>query len=229
MTALFKEASKRSGFLSPAEARTVVSVPLPDGPNSSLATLYAQLEPTVVAPTQVAVQLVAELLGIRQIVATVAIPPGYSGIVAIATGIVADCWHGDAYGVLQRGSLQMKLAVRPCCSGFNVSVPAELTTRLVPRRDPSIPAPCMPLVRNEGAYNVVTDTAPDVLAIAETERVLRVVAISDANPGGLSGLGMSILHWPANTEVIFEPRGNAEGPRSLSFTNVNYWQVETVH
>lgn len=224
----YKRANNAIGHLSPSEPRTVVTVPLPDGATSSLATLYAQLAPTVRAPTQVAVRLEAELMGMRQLVATAAIPPGYSGIVAIATGIVADAWHGTAYGVLQRGSLSMSLAARPCCSAFNVQVPAQLSTFLTPRLQPATPAACMPLSRHEGGYEVVTG-ATGAVAVAVTERVLRIVAISDAAIGGLSGLGSSILHWPASTRVDFEPRGNAEGPRNLVFTNTTYYQVELVH
>jgi hypothetical protein len=225
----FKAEVGNVGHLSPTEAQNVVTVQMPGGPNASLAALFAQLAPTVRTPTQVAVQLVAEVLGMQQVVATAALPAGYSGLVAVATGIVADAWHGRAYGVLERGSLDMRLATRPCCSGFRVAVPAILTTRLTPRLKSAVPAPCLPLVRHEGAYECVTLTAPNVVAIAETERVLRVVAISDGNQGGLSGFGSAILHWPPQTEVIFEPRGNVEGPRNLTFTNITYAQVEIVH
>ncbi len=226
----FKLAVASKGHLSPERVTTVVSVQLPDGPNQSLATLYAHLEPTVRAPTQVAVRLEAELLGTRQLVATAAIPPGYNGIVAVATGIVADSWHGTAYGVLQRGSLHMKLGTRACCSSHSVSVPAELTTRLVPRLLTAVPAACLPLVRHEGAYNVLWLDGDGVLAVAETERILRVVALaSDAGAGGLSGFATTIIHWPQEREVIFEPRGNAEGPRTLTFSNIDYAQVEVVH
>jgi hypothetical protein len=230
MTAPFKLEHGSKGHLNPSRVETVVSVQLPDGPNQSVAALYAHLEPTVRAPTQVAVRLESELLGTRQLVATVAIPPGYNGIVAVASGIVADSWHGTAYGVLQRGSLHMKLGTRACCSSFAVSVPAELTTRLVPRLLSAVPAACMPLVRHEGAYNVLWLDADGTLAVAPTERILRVVAVSnDVGPGGLSGLGTTIIHWPQEREVIFEPRGNAEGPRTLTFTNIDYCQVEVVH
>lgn len=227
---MFKVGRAQVGHLSPSEAQRVVTVQLPGGtPNASLATLFAQLAPTVRAPTQVAVRLEAELMGISTVVATAALPPGYSGIVAIATGIVADAWHGSAYGVLERGALSMRLATRPCCSGFRVAVPAALTTRLTPRLQPATPAACLPLTRNEGAYNCTSGIGAGAVPIASTERVLRIVAISDAAPGSLSGLGMAIINWPANTRVDFEPAGNAEGPRTLTFASTVYYQVEIVH
>jgi len=75
--------------LSPDTTRTLLSVPLEgDEPVSSMATLYAELHQE--ALHVVGVQLVAELLGTRQIVATAGIPPGFAGIAALATGIVAD-------------------------------------------------------------------------------------------------------------------------------------------
>jgi hypothetical protein len=229
VTALFKSNSARAGHLSPGEAKSVVSVPMPDGPTSSLATLYAQLAPTVRAPTQVAVQLEAELMGIRTVLATVAMPPGYSGIVAVATGIVADVWHGSAYGVLERGSLRMSLGVRPCCSGFGITVPAELQTRLTPRLKSGLPAPCMPLVRHEGAYDVETDVAPGVVTVAATQRVLRVEVITNG-AASVSGLGLSPLTIGANQQVSWEPRGNVEGPRTLNFAGgIAYYSVEMVH
>jgi len=226
----FKIARGSKGHLNPNRTEEVVSVQLPDGPNQSLATLYAHLEPTVLAPTQVAVRLEAELLGTRQLLGTAAIPPGYNGVAVVATGVVADSWHGTAYGVLQRGALHLKLGTRACCSSFSVSIPAELNTRLVPRLLTGVPAACMPLVRHEGAYDVLWGDADGSVAVAQTERILRVVAISsDAGQGSLSGLGGTIIHWPAETRVDFEPRGNAEGPRTVTFANVSYFAVEVVH
>jgi len=225
---LYRENSGRTNHLDARKTRTVVSVQLPEGPNASLATLYAQLDGDVRAPTQVAVRLEAELLGTRQLVATAAIPPGYNGIVALATGIVADSWHGTAYGVLRRSQLELRLATRPCCSSFSVVVPATLTTRLVPRLASATPTATLPLVRDQGAFNCYAGVAGAV-NLAGTERATRIVAISDVGGGNLAGLGMNPIAWPASTRVDFEPRGNCEGPRTLTFAGTTYYQVEIVH
>lgn len=208
--------------------KDVVSLPLEDGPNTSLVTLYVELAST--APNVVAVRLESELLGTRELIATAAIPPGFAGIAAIATGIVADGWHASAHGVLRQAALTCKLGARPCCSGHRVVVPAALTTRLTPRLKTTVPTAHLPLNRTEGSYNAVVGAAGS-LPIAATERVTRIVAISDpAGAGGsLSGLGMAILNWPAGQAVEFRPNGNAEGPRTLTFAGTTYYQVELVN
>lgn len=214
--------------LNSKRVKTVVSVPLPKGPNSSLATLYAELDNRAASP--VAVRLESELLGTRQLIGTAAIPPGFAGIAAIATGVVADAWHGSAHGTLQEASLTLKLGVRPCCSGFRVVVPSALTTRLTPRLKSAVPTSHSPLEREAGSYNCLYGTE-GTETIAATERITRVyaVATSDGPGGSLSGLGLEIIHWPAGQPAEWWPKGNAEGPRSLTFAGTAFYIVELVN
>jgi len=213
--------------LSFEQPRTILSLPLAEGEPeaiSSMATLYAELQEP--APATVAVRLVAELMGTRQAVATAGIPPGFSGIAALATGIVADAWHVEAWGRLHRGKLDVKLAVRECCSGHNVMVPAALQVD-VPWLHALTPEAILPLNRHEGAYQLRAGV-DGVEPIAATERILRVVATAGVAVGGLSGFSRQIWHWPSGATVSAYPRGNLEGPRSLSFSNTVYYQVEVV-
>jgi hypothetical protein len=220
----WKELVGNVGALSPTQPRNVVSVPVEGGPNSSLATLYVHLDGR--AAFNVAVRLEAELLGTRGLVGTAGIPPGFDGLAIIATGIVADCWHASAYGVLPQGSLDCKLGVRPCCSGHRVEIPAALQHD-VPSLKTLEPASVLPLSRHEGKYNLLwgTDGNEQIFGV---ERILRVVAIADEGQGGLSGFASTIIHWPAGTRFDAYPRGNSEGPRTLTFTNTVYYQVEVV-
>lgn len=222
---LYKELLGNVSSLRFDEPKDVVSVRLHGGPNTSLATLYAELDDT--APGVIGVRLECELMGTRQLVATAGVPPGFAGIVAIATGIVADCWHATAYGTLQQAALTCKLGVRPCCSGHKVEVPAALQ-QSVPRLLTLEPAAVLPLNRHEGAYNLLWGTSGS-FGIFRTERILRVKALADAGADGtLSGFAQTIIHWPAETWFDAYPRGNSEGPRTLTFGNTLYYQVELV-
>ena len=213
--------------LSARTPREVVGLPVTDdaAPVSSLATLYAELVQPAAAV--VAVRLVASLLGTRQLVATAGIPPGFAGIAAIATGIVADSWHAEAYGVLNEGRLHVKLGARECCSGHRVVVPAALqqdVPLLSPLEQPAI----LPLVRDEGAYDLLDGTDGSE-AIEPVERVLRIVATAGAGgPATISGVSNTLWSVPAGETVIAEPRGNLEGPRTITFVGTTYYQIETV-
>lgn len=227
---LWKRLVGQVSSLSHERVKTVVSVPMPgDGePNTSLATLYAELADR--CPNPIAVRLESELLGTRQLVATANVPPGFAGVVAIATGIIADQWHGTAHGVLDSATLTLKLGVRPCCSGHRVVVPPNLTTQLTPRLKALQPTAHLPLNRAEGSYNVVDGTAGQV-QLSAAERVLRIVAIADPLGAGgtLSGVGMSPLAFDAGQVVEYQPRGNLTGPRTLTFAGTTYFQVELVN
>jgi hypothetical protein len=212
--------------LSARTPREILAVPWDASePVSSEATVYASLSQRTGAT--VAVRLVAGLLGHRQLVGQAGIPPGFSGIAVIASGICADAWHVEAFGTLLDAKLDVALGVRPCCSGFAVQVPALLQQN-VPLINPLTPALCMPLNRADGRYELVSGDAGTENLIAG-ERVLRLVVTADPLlPATVSGVSLALWAIPIGETRELQPRGNLEGPRDITFVNTTFYSLETV-
>jgi hypothetical protein len=219
--------------LSQVQAREILAVPWDDPqPVSSEATVYAGLVSREPAATgTVAVSLVAGLLGHRQTVATAGIPPGFSGLAVVATGIVADSWHVEAMGGGSDISLQVALGIRQCCSGFGVFVPPELQSNIPTPPGEDFPARVQPIGREHGAYRGVTaaNTAISV-SLDEGDRVLR--AEVDTSGGVAVSLSFASFSWliPADDRREISPAGNLQGPATLTTggATVAYYMFELV-
>lgn len=223
--------------LPPLTPREILSVPIDCDDNvASQATVYAGLQSRLppVGGT-VAVSLVAGLLGHRQTVATVGIPPGFDGLAVTASGIVADAWHVEAFGGGSDVSLSVALGVRHCCSGFAVFCPPELQSNIPQAQTgaPDFPPRVLPLGREHGAYRVIAGTSapgPGAILLDNADRVLRIV-VSAGPAGDVAFYGFPIWSWviPSRTTQTLEPRGNQQGPAALSLTgDVEYYSIEVV-
>jgi len=116
-----------------AERDQIVGLPLVtpdevltiDGDFNS-ATVYAAIDAQT--PGVVRVELHAELLGVRRLIASAFVVAGFTGPAISVTGIAVDGWHVMA--VASSGAVRLKvgIAARRCCSGFAVFVPPELLT-----------------------------------------------------------------------------------------------------
>ena len=213
--------------LAPNRARRFLSLPCGETePVSSEATVYAGLRSYL--PGAVAgVRLIAECMGHEQLIATAGIPAGFDGIAAIVSGVVADAWHVEAYGAGSDLELSAALAIRQCCSGFGVCVPAELQQDVPPLLGEDAPR-VLPLGRSDGAWRAITATSPGTAVIAAGDRVTRIVATADAlTQAQVTGLGFTWI-IPARETRELRPAGNLQGPRSLVFGSVDYYTVEIV-
>jgi hypothetical protein len=88
------------------------------------ATVYAAVDQQT--PGIVRVDLSAELLGIRRVVASAFVVQGWNGPIITATGIAVDGWHVSAAASSPAVRLKVGISARRCCSGFGVFVPSEL-------------------------------------------------------------------------------------------------------
>lgn len=222
------------------DPREVLSVPAEDGlPVSSEATVYAGL--TTRSANVIGVRLVAGLMGHRTVIGAAGIPAGFDGICVIASGVVADAWHVEAWdnpppGVDPAADLKLTVAlgIRQCCSGFAVEVPADLQARI-----PNLPAasaagdlsPVLPFGRDQGAYRVLTDTgAPLSFTVEPGERILRLVLdpldATDMNVVGFPGAAASLVLPPVRAEIL--PNGNAAGPATITVGFADYGLLELV-
>jgi hypothetical protein len=219
--------------LSAQKPREILAVPWDDtNPVSSEATVYAGLVSREPAATgTVAVRLVAGLLGHRQVVATAGIPPGFSGIAVIASGIVADAWHVEAFGGGSDVQLQCALGIRQCCSGFGVFVPPELQSNIPAEGGSALPARVLPLGREHGAYRAITGSGTAAITLDAADRILRFEVTADgavSTPvSGLPGFSWII---PAGTTHEIQPRGNLQGPAAITIgaPGADYYLLELV-
>lgn len=193
-------------------------------PLSSLATLYAAYRghPGCI----VGVRLVAMLNGARHVVAQAGVPLGYSGLVASASGIVADGWAAEAWGALGKGELDLHLGTRECCGGVETIVPAEVQHG-IPEIVIGEPASVLPLGRPDGAYRLVAGV-DGTEWVHSSERVLRVFArATDGADASFTllgtGVGIAAGDW-----VELLPWGNLAGPGAITFTDTKRYTVELV-
>ncbi len=213
--------------LSADRPRKVISLPWDEtSPVSSEATVYANLasgEPTGI----VGLRLVAECLGHEQVIAAAGIPPGFDGIVAIASGISVDSWHVEAWGGARDARLNVAIAIRQCCSGFGVFVPPEVQAQ-IPLLAGETRARGLPMSRADGLWRVESDDQPGSVVLDAGDRVTRIVvtarAMADAVVSGITPTWQIIRR---ETREV-QPRGNLQGPRTLGFANVDYYAVEIV-
>lgn len=211
--------------------KEILSVPWEDTePVSSEATVYAGLQSRVTGVGGVvAVSLVAGLLGHRQVVGTVGIPPGFDGLAVIASGIVADAWHVEAYGGGSDIKLSVALGIRQCCSGFGVFVPPELQTDIPIANTKPFSARVLPLGREHGAYRMVSGSGGGSVGMGRGERMLRMVVTGDDPSATVTGIPEQNLWIILNGETReIQPRGNLQGPRTIVITNSTYHLIELV-
>lgn len=208
--------------------REVVAVPWEDTqPVSSEATVYASLSSNTPAPAGVVgVQLVAGCMGHRFAVAAAGIPPGFDGIAMVVSGIVADAWHVEAWGGGSDVDFAATLAIRQCCSGLNVEVPAELQNNIPDLQ--GMAARVHPLIRERGFWRLASGQGDATVSLDRGDRILRVemhASNQDATLDGLPG-GQWIVQAMERGEIF--PRGNVAGPRDLVFADTDHYVVEIV-
>lgn len=213
--------------LQPDRVRKVVSLPWDEtSPVSSEATVYANFasgEPTGI----VGLRLVAECLGHEQVVAAAGIAPGFDGIVAIASGIAVDAWHVEAWGGARDLRLNVAIAIRQCCSGFGVFVPAEVQSQIPPLAGENR-ARGLPLSRADGLWRVESNDQAGNVVLDAGDRVTRIVVTARAmGDAFVTGITPTWTITRRETREV-QPRGNLQGPRTLGFANVDYYLVEIV-
>jgi hypothetical protein len=213
--------------------REVLAVPLDTTvPTGSEATVYVGLRSSSPAAV-VAVQLVAGLLGHRHPVGAAVVPAGYDGIAVVASGIVADAWHVEAWASPTGAtppdvSLEVGLGIRQCCSGYAVAVPTELQSLLIMLPDGG-PARTMPLGRAKGAYRVLSGFGGLInLPLLAGDRLLRL-GVDSAGPANVivNGIGNS-FNLPPGELVVIEPGGNFAGPTTITISAAEWAWAEVV-
>jgi len=213
--------------LSPNRPKRSLSLPWRESePVSSEATVYAGLtsrEPTGV----VGVRLVAECLGHESVIGSAAIPPGFDGIAIIASGVAVDAWHVEAWGGARDASLNLAIAIRQCCSGFGVCVPAELQQSLPPLEGETR-GRSLPLGRADGAYRFESAQTDGSVVLDRGDRVRRVVLSARINQDASMSGADAVWVVPRRETRELLPGGNLQGPRTLGFLNVVYYSVEFV-
>lgn len=213
--------------LSRDRPREVIAVPWDDtNPVSSEATVYASVRSRLTGPAAVVgVRLVAGLMGERQLVGTAAFAPGQSGIGVIASGIVADAWHVEAYGGGEDTLLTVELGIRQCCSGFAAYVPPERRIDIPPVQGETM-ARCSPLTNASGTQRYITGAA-GVAQLVAGDKLQRVQVRADplvaATVAGLPGGAWTI---PAARVWNVAPAGAISGPLAITFTNTEFFLVE---
>jgi hypothetical protein len=173
------------------------------------------------------VRLVAGLMGHRQLVGTAGIPPGFDGIAVIASGIVADAWHVEAYGGASDTLLTVSLGIRQCCSGLNIEIPGELQCSIPPAEGETL-ARVHPIIRNRGLWRLASGEGDATVTLWRGDRVLRLevhASNQDATVDGLPG-GQWVIQASETGELL--PNGNLCGPRDLTFADTDHYAVEIV-
>jgi hypothetical protein len=210
-------------------AREILSVPWSDTePVSSEATVYAGLQSNTPAPAGVvAVRLVAGAMGFRAPIATVGIPPGFSGLAIVASGIVADAWHVEAWGGGTDAQLNCALAIRQCCSGLNVELPTMLQHDVPPLAGQTRSS-VHSLIRNRGAWRLVAGTGDATETLECCDRVLRLEVHASNQDATVEGLPEGTWTIQAGETGELWPDGNLGGPLTLEFEDTDHYAIEIV-
>lgn len=183
----------------------------------------------------VRVNLIADLFGTRELVASAFLPQGFRGPCIVVTGMQVDGWHVQFQATSSRVVLKAGIQAMRGCAGFAIAVPPTL---LCP--DPALtplalldPNP-MPWTPTNGLWGLHTDDDEGVDAeLVAGERVLGLTMLADPGADGqieidLCGGPRDTIIVPAGSSYELEPGGNLEGPGTITFANFLSWTVHTV-
>lgn len=199
---------------------------------SGCATVYAAVPRAPIG--DVRVNLYAALFGVRELVASAMLAPGFKGACIEATGIQVDGWHVTFNSTNPAQVIRAGIQAGRGCSAFAVNVPQRLQ---IP---PSIDTPPALYARNvapqgrlDGLPSVYTEAGGATVALRSGERVLAIAAKANAL------LPMTItLILPMDVNQLItvdpgdsyrlEPGGSIGGPGTIDFVNADRFTVYTV-
>lgn len=220
--------------LSLRDSQEVLAV---DGP-ANCATVYVAVDPQV--PGVYRVDLVAELFGVRNLIASAFVEGGFMGPCINVTGFNVDGWHVEMRAAVEAANkMNVRAGIQAGrgCSGFAVIVPPSLLCP--PGGTPAelLTPPPAPWTREAGLWNVHTNVTEGVDAtLVAGERVHGITVFAAGVPGdpdatisiSLCGGQQQIIEVPAGTSFSLDPNGNLEGPGTITFANFLAWTVQTV-